>query len=355
MEMNGEKIIKKGKKTAKWVIWGYVICIVTIIVASFVIDYRKETETPEPIDFSTEGTVEINADQYAYLNIEGLTDEVAIYGDTENENSSTNDRYYIALNQGYMYIVDLDFDTINLLKPLQEYLFSSDENAVAPEPVKIYGMTEKVPSELKNYVLDYYNKGAPEEYQISLEEFDLYFGSVLLNVRKEPVDTSMEEAIILFAVFGIVVLLITHIAMSIEKLKIKKYLKKNGYEEELANQLNDFVEEKHYKDKVILTKDFFMDIKNGGFATFKYSDVKWIHIHNVKTYGITATSSMFVYLNDGKTKLNCVEIKGKPTEEFLEIFNKICEKAPVDCLKGYTKETINGYKEYKKEIKRNGN
>ena len=60
-----------------------------------------------------------------------------------------------------------------------------------------------------------------------------------------------------------------------------------------------------------------------------------------------------VYLKDGKTKVGCMEIKGAPTEEFLGIFNKICEKASTDCLKGYSKENVKAFKEYKKEYYQN--
>lgn len=243
------------------------------------------------------------------------------------------------LYEGYMYIVDLDFDTINLLKPWQDYIYSTDENAVVPETVTIYGMTESIPSELKQMVLDYYNDGLDEEYQISEENFENYFGSVLLNVRRELVDTATQELIIFIAVFVIFIIFVTHIVLATEKNKVKKYLKKNEYEDDLAHQLDDFVEEKHYKDKVILTKDFFVDLKYDGFIAFKYSDVKWVHIHNVKTYGVTTSSNLIVYLRDGKT-----------TEEFVGILNNICEKVPSDCLKGYTPENIKAFKEYKKEI-----
>lgn len=351
MELNGEQIVKRGKKTARWIWLGYVICIIAIIGAIFSVNYREKNQTPEPIDFTTEGAIGMAADQYAYLNVQGLTDEVAIYGDVENEYSSTNDRYYIALSGGYMYIVDLDFDTIELLKPWQDYLFSQDENAVEPAPVTVYGMTEEIPQELKKFVLDYYNEGLSEEYQISEDQFENYFGSVLLNVRRTPVDTAMEGLVIMFGAFGIIMIGIIHIAMFVEKNRVKKYLSKNEYEEDLARQLDDFVEEKHYKDKVTLTKDFFVDLKYGGFAVFKYSDVKWLHIHNIKTYGITASSNLVVYLNDGKTKVQCLEIKGAPTDEFMGILNKICEKVPADCLKGYTPENIKVFKQYKKELK----
>lgn len=353
MEINGEQIVKKGKKTAKWIIWGYIICIIAIIGGAYWINYKEENEKTEPIDFTTDGTIGMDIDTYAYLDVQGLTDEVAIYGDIENEYSSENDRYYIAFNEGYMYIVDLDFDTIDLLKPWQDYVYSEEENPVVPEPITIYGMTESISPELRQVILDYYNEGLSEEYKIGEEDFENYFGSVLLNVRRDAVDTSLQILLVGFAVCGIIIIGIVHIVMSAEKNTVKKYLRKNEYEEDLAQQLEDFVEEKHYKDKVILTRDFFVDQKYGGFAVFKYSDVKWIHIHNIKTYGVTTSSSLKVYLRDGKTKVNCLEIAGKPTEEFLNILNKICERVPSDCLKGYTSENKKEYKKYRKQIKNN--
>lgn len=353
MESEGKKIIKKSIKSPKWIIIGYLICVIAIIGAIFLIGYRKENETPEPIDFTTDGALGLDIDKYAFFNVQGLTDEVAIYGDVENKYSDTNDRYYIALNEGYMYILDLDFDTIELLKPWQDYTFSQEENRVKPEPIKVYGMTESIPEQLKTLILDYYNEGLNEEQQISLEEFEIYFGSVLLNVRKEPVDTSIEQLIIFLAGFSIIVLLIVHLVLAVQKMAVKRYIKKNNYEEELENQLDFFVEEKYYKDKVILTRDFFIDLKYGGFAAFKYADVKWVHIHNIKSYGVTTASNLIVYLRDGKTKIICLKINGKVTDEFLGIFNKICEKVPADCLKGFTNENRKAFKEYKKELKRN--
>ena len=352
MEMNGEQIIKKAKKTPTWILIGYAICIIVIIVASFSIDYRNQNEMPEAIDFTTNGALGIAENQYAYLEVQGITDEVAIYGNIENNNDSTNDRYYIAFNEGYWYVVDLNFETIDTLKALQEYTYSIDENAIAPEPVKIYGMTEKIPDELKQMLIDFYNEGVEEEYQINLENFEAYFGSVLLNVRKNPVDTYVEEMVIMLATIGIFVIAISHITVSIVKSRTKKYIKKSGYEEELVHQLDDCVEEKHYKDKVILTKDFLIDLKGSRFAVFKYADIKWVHIHNIKYYGtITVSSSIIVHLRDGKTQMKCVEINGDSTEEFLGIFNKICEKAPADCLKGFTKENQQEFKQYKKDLK----
>lgn len=353
MDIRGEQIIKKGSKIPTWIWIGYLICIIIIICATFSMKIRNKTEVPEAIDFTTDGALGIEENKYAYLEVQGLTEEVAIYGNTNNESDEKNDRYYIAFNNGYWYVVDLDFETIDKLKELKDYTYSTDENAVAPDAIKIYGMTENISDELKQMLIDYYNESVEEENKISLDDFERYFGSALLNVRRSPVDTTVEKVSIILATIGIVIIAIFNISMIIIKRRIKKYIVDNGYEKELADQLDDNVEEKHYKDQIILTKDFLVDLNSsGGFTAFKFSDVKWIHIHNVKYYGIvTTSSSIIVHLKDGKANIQCVKIKGGTTDEFLEIFNKICEKVPTDCLKGYTKENQEMFKKYRKELK----
>lgn len=354
MEIKGKQIINNGKKVPKWIFIGYFICIIAIIV-SIISSENKQEKKPEAIDLTTEGALGLAENEYAYLEVQGITDAIAIYGNTNDVSDSDNDKYCIALNNGYWYVVDLDDDTMEKLNAIKEYTYSTDENSVQPETVKIYGMTEKVSDELKQMLVDYYNEGVEEENKIEVSDFERYFGSVLLNVRKSPIDTTLEDIVIMFAIVGFIILGIYNVCIFIIKNRMKKYLKQNDYENILTEQLDDDVEEKHYKDKIIITKDFLVDLKsNGGFVTFKFSDVKWVHIHNVKYYGVVITSSsIIVHLKDGKTNINCVKIKGGTTDEFLEIFNKICEKVPTDCLKGYTKENQEEFKQYKQEIKRN--
>ena len=354
MEIKGKQIINNGKKVPKWIFIGYFICIIAIIV-SIISSENKQEKKPEAIDLTTEGALGLAENEYAYLEVQGITDAIAIYGNTNDVSDSDNDKYCIALNNGYWYVVDVDDDTMEKLNAIKEYTYSTDENSVQPETVKIYGMTEKVSDELKQMLVDYYNEGVEEENKIEVSDFERYFGSVLLNVRKSPIDTTLEDIVIMFAIVGFIILGIYNVCIFIIKNRMKKYLKQNDYENILTEQLDDDVEEKHYKDKIIITKDFLVDLKsNGGFVTFKFSDVKWVHIHNVKYYGVVITSSsIIVHLKDGKTNINCVKIKGGTTDEFLEIFNKICEKVPTDCLKGYTKENQEEFKQYKQEIKRN--
>lgn len=216
MEMNEESIIKKSKKIPQWLIIGYIICVIAIIGSIFVMIYRKEYQMPEAIDFTTDGAVGMEASKYAYLDVQGLSEEVAIYGDIENEKSSANDRYYIAFNKGYMYVVDLDFETIEQLKPWQDYVYSQ-EATEEPEAVKIYGTTEEISDELKQMVMDFCNKDLPEKSQIKMENFEAYFGSVLLNIRKSPINTSVEKGIIFLSIIALMILVIIHIAKIVKK------------------------------------------------------------------------------------------------------------------------------------------
>lgn len=354
MNSDGENIIKKTKIPSSLII-GYIVCVVLIIVSLGLIN-NKEKNQPTPIDFTTNGAIGMEAGKYAYLDVEGLSKEVAIYGNVDNENDESNDRYYIAISNGYWYIIDLNFETIDKLKDIQEYTYSTDANATKPETVKIYGVTEEISTELKKKIIDYYNEGLEDDEKIDESVFENYFGSVMLNVRKSPVDTTTEDLIIVFAGIGLIVLIIYHISISIVKKGVRKYLKDNQYEEELIDELNNNVEAKYYKGDVILTKNFFVNKKNGSLVIFKYSDVKWIYTSNLKYRGIITTStSIIARLKDGKTNLQCISINGKETAEFSEVFKKICEKVSDECLKGYTVENEKEYKEYAKEIKRSGN
>lgn len=350
--MNGREILKKGKHSSKTFTIIYCICIFVIIATFFYAAYKLGNETPEATNFTENGAVGMEPDKYVYMKVDGLSDLIATYGPSESEYTDENEKYYIAISDGYWYIVNLDNETLNKLKEIQSFTFGEIENQ--PESVTIYGMTEEVPQELKQIAIDIYNEGLTEEEQMSIEEFDQCYGSVLLNVRKTPEDLTVETLIIgiCIIVFGITV--IAHICDKIIRLRVYKYLKKNEYLEDLSKQLDDDVEEKFFNDRVIFTKDYFVDTYKSEFCAVKYSDIKWIHTHIVKYNGIiTVSNSIILHMKDGKTNFQCLTAKGTIKQEFENVFSKLCEKMPADSLKGYTRENIKEFKNYKKELKNN--
>lgn len=217
---NDGQVKKKRKITLNWILIGYIICIIAIIGATFSIIYKKSKKMPNAIDFTIDNELDNKEGSYAYLEVQGLTKEIStVHENSESIKKFNNDKYYIAFNKGYWYVVNLDSDTIDMLKDLQDYTYSTDENATIPETVKIYGMTEKIPDDLKQILINFYNDGVEEENQIDLENFDLYFGNVLLNVKKKPININLEKMII---IISIVVIFIMIISVEWKKIRTKK-------------------------------------------------------------------------------------------------------------------------------------
>ena len=350
--MNGKEILKKGKHSSKTFGILYFICIIVMIGTFIFSAYKIDKETPNATDFTENGAIGLELDKYVYLQVEGLSGLIATYGPSDSEASDENEKYYIAISDGYWYIVNLDNATLDQLKDIQKYTFGEIENK--PAPVTIYGITEEVPQELRQIADDIYNEGLTDEEKMSIDEFEQCYGSVLLNARRTPADLTVETIIIGIAIIVFFITIIVNICDKVIRSRVYKYLKKNGYEEDLEKQLNDDVEEKFYNDKVIFTKDYFVDTYKGDFCAVKYSDIKWIHTHMVKYNGIiTVSNNIVLHLKDGKTNFQCLKINGKIKDEFENVFGKLCDKIPADSLKGYTSENIREFRNFKKDLKNN--
>ena len=296
--MKVKESLKQGKHTSKKFFIIEFICIVVIILSVFIMSDRIEKEKPNATDLSQNGAIGTEAGKYVYLQIDGLSDEIAIGPDDE--------KYYVAINDGVGYIVSLSSVELEELNNIHEYTYGNIENR--PASVNVYGITKEVPDDLKQIAIDFFNEGLDDEQKITVDQFEDYFGSVLLDTSENPVDVSLE----------------------------------------------DNVEETFFNDKLIVTKDFLVDTTGETFVAVKFSDIKWIYTHRLKYYGVVSISNnIIILLNDGKTQFQCLDTKGKISDEFEKAFDKICDKLPNDSLKGYTQENIIEFKEFKKNLKSN--
>ena len=344
--MKIKESFRQGKHTSRKFFIIEIICILIIVLSAFIMSERIENEKPNATDFSQNGAIGTETGKYVYLQVDGLSDVIATDTETENE------KYYIAINGYDWYIVSLGSSDIEELKNIQAYTYGRIENR--PASVTIYGITEEVPNELKQIAVDFYNQGLDDNEKITVDEFDNYFGSVMLNATKDPVDVSLELILILISAITLFVTIIVQICNKVVRVKIFKYLEKNNYEKELEKQLEDNVEKTFFNEKLIITKDFVVDTTDGTFVAVKFSDIKWVYTHRLKYYGLVSISdNIIMILKDGKTQFQCLYTKGKLSDEFEKAFDKICEKLPNDSLKGYTQENIKEFKEYKKELKNN--
>lgn len=342
--MKANEILKQGKHTSKKFLIVYIICIIAIIFSLIIATELIENEKPNATDFTENGAIGTETGKYVYLQIDGLSDVIATYGDSEIE------KYYIAINGYDWYIVSLSSSDLEELKNIQAYTYGQIENK--PASVTIYGITEEVPDDLKKIAIDFYNQGLEDDEKITIDDFENYFGSVMLNTMKDPVDLTIETIVGLISVITLFVVVIIQFSNKLIRVKVNKYLEKNNYKEELEKQLSDNVEETFFNEKLIITKDFLIDTTNGSFVVVKFSDIKWIYTHRLKYYGVVSISNnIIMQLKDGKTQFQCLNTKGKISDEFEKVFDKICEKVSNDTLKGYTQENIKEFKEYKRELK----
>ena len=343
--MKSHEILKKGKKTSKnfWIV--YFVCIFLIIVSGVVAIKKIEAEKPKATDLTENGAIGTETEKYVYLQVDGLTDVIATSVNDETE------KYYIAINDYEWYIVKLSSTDLEELKNIQAYTYGEIENK--PASVIVYGITEEVPEEMKEIAIDFYNEGLDDDEKITIDQFENYFGSVMLDTTRDPVDLTAETIIALISLITIIVTIIIQIMSKLVKIKVFKYLEKNNYKEELEKQLDDNIEETFFNEKVIITKDFIIDTTNGEFVAVKFSDIKWVYTHRLKYYGVVSISNnIIMILKDGKSQFQCLNTKGKISDEFEKVFEKICEKLPNDSLKGYTQENITEFKEYKRELKK---
>ena len=121
-------------------------------------------------------------EDYFYLNdiIENKNNEVDTLGYLEISQEpysiakyeyEDNHAFYIVFDGRYYYIAYLSDEVYETL----------NADNLKENTIKIYGTTAATPNEVREIAIDAYNEGLDEENQISLEEFESYFGEVYLN------------------------------------------------------------------------------------------------------------------------------------------------------------------------------
>ena len=147
---------------------------------------------------------------------------------------------------------------------IHEYTYGNIENR--PASVNVYGITKEVPDDLKQIAIDFFKECLDDEQINTVDQFEDYFGSVLLDTSENPVDVSLELILVLISVITLFVTIIIQICNKVIRIKTFKYLEKNSYEKELEKQLEDNVEETFFNEKLIVTKDFLVDTTGETFV-----------------------------------------------------------------------------------------
>lgn len=326
MESNKMKLQKSIKKYNMLLI--LIVILMVIIGVCVVKAYEKsKQELPEPVNMISVNTF----NKYVSIDVQLLTDPFA--SNDEQEFCFAADR------DNNMYILVLSENDLERLKAIREYTYSEDETSM--DTVKIQGITQVIPLDLKKLAIESYNE-IYNEGLLNDNNFEEYMGNVYLDTNLSPLDNSGETAIGILCAICAISLLIIYIKMAIITKATLRECELNGTLEEIYTQLDEIDALEYKKGKTFLTREFILDICEG-LVIIKYDDIKWIYPFNIKRYGITIKKYIEIVKNDNK-KIRILGIDVFGSKKEMEIFNtiyiEICKRVP-NAMIGYTEENKN--------------
>ncbi len=317
-----EKIIKR--KGIGLLIAGLFV-ILSTLVTDAVYYFSKKDYTKDAVALADAKTGD-----FAYVDVSIMSDYFAT-----NDYTGVDHKTYFVWDEKYIYIVDLNDKNREDLNPVYDYSYSEDENAVAPEAKRIYGMVKSIPSDLKKIAIDSYNEMKGEKV-LNLTNFKDYLGTVYMDTFETPnndIISTLSVSVIFFVIGGLLI-----IAFVCVKARTKKNMKK--VEEKWDTILNELDSSDcfHYKKaSLYITKNYLISYA-AGLELYDYKDIVWIYPHEYRYNGSLSQKSMMIVLKDSKTKkLATVSASKKNLNMFDEMYESLLNKMP-DVLSGYTKE-----------------
>lgn len=274
-------------------------------------------------------STEENEDKKGYLDIQSIPYQFAVADGVEES-------YYIVTDGEYLYIAYMDKEDFEKL----------NHEEITETPVRVEGITKKIPEEIKEIAIEVYNEGLEEEYQIkSDEDFYKYFGDIYLNLAvTENSDVMMIRCFFyLILIIGTIGFLVSlwnyiHFGRTIEKMD-------SDLLRELDEEMNHPEAFYYEKTHMYLTEHYIVNF-DGHFVVIPYKDVVWMYPYEQRTNGIKTTQAIKVMTNEGKTytiaTISTVTKAQKAVYD--EIWNTIVSKNS-DIKLGYTKENIAEMKE----------
>ena len=217
---------------------------------------------------------------FSYVNVNDVPYKFAV-------SSDTTDAYYFVSDGKYMYVLYLSLDEFKKL----------DNETIKEKPIKVTGRTKSVTNEIKKIALDVYNSGLSEDEKISIDEYDLYFGSIYLDTNETGDGSFYFIMFILSLMFSIIMTLIYLLANHRFKKGIKKLSKDeiNTIDNELNSKDSFYYEVAHLS----LTNNYIVNLGTS-FDVIKYSDIIWLYTYTIKTKGVVTSSSIIAFTNNGK-------------------------------------------------------
>lgn len=264
-------------------------------------------------------------DEYtlANVNVYLLTDYFATLND-----SGDIERFYIVFDENEnIFVVRLDDETFDELSSIHEYTYNAEIDKANSE--LITGRTKLLPSEIKNYALDYLISMNLENSNI--DENIIYY-----------LDTTITNTYILHKVLYIFIPIFL-LELVIIILWIVKYIKRkkkiNLITEEELKDFNNYA-----NCHVIVTNNYVVNYKPR-LLVIKIDDIKWLYPYEVRNNKKVCERNTFIMTNNNKYNIGSIsKIDEEKESEYGKLYQDLVNKAK-DALKGYTKENKNKVKD----------
>ncbi len=331
--VNSELLKKEFKKINNLLIIGIVCAVLTGVC--FGVGMYASNRKPKDAKYLNDVIMDNNAkDVSAYLKVAYEPYSFAEYDDATDKSFyiiSDGEFYYIA------YMNDSDYKKM-------------DKNNLKEKPVKIYGKTKTITSDIKKLALDTYNEGLEDDKKISSSDFNDYFGGVYLDT------TEINSTSVVLMVIGVITGMMTWVYLLlfvIRKVQTTRVLKKidDSELEKIEKELDD-KEAFHYeKAHLILTKNYIVSL-TGKLLFLKYKDVIMMYEHRLRQYGFTTTKSLMVMDRLGKVR-PIVQVDGV-TKKSKAIINEVAETVASkneNIIVGYTSDNLKKAREIAKKNK----
>lgn len=325
-----KKLLRKKNRPYYWVLGIAFVITMTCIAISFVLFVKDE---PEAVHFD-EAIIENKEGQWSYLNVEYVSDYFATY---ELDNT-IQDYYYFVWEGDYIYIANLDADTLN--HELGDIYFNNDDNQEVT-PATIYGISTKINPELKKIAMETLNEWYGEG-TVTNENFNDIVGSVLINVKETP--NTISEVPLVIGLIAFIIFIIFVNVVTIFEIMTKRTIKHTSTED--LEAIEDYIANDrglHIEGTgIYLTDKYVVSVANS-LQLYQYPDIYWVYLYRVRYYG--ATTSISIKLGDQRRKIHTIgESSRKYEDAMVELLNEIARRSP-NALVGYTKENKKAFKQ----------
>ena len=335
--LNAEAFKKSDKKNQTLLIVGLLLLIITIILVYFGI---KNSSKPLPEPENLGSLIEnknYTEDKYSYLDVAIKPYLFAVY---ETDGKEEDAKYYLAMDkENHLYILYMKDDKYKEL----------NIDGIEVNPIRVYGITKKIPYDIKDLAISSYNELMKNEY-LTNDNFKDYVGLIYLDTKSEVNDSSIYYLGAFLTGFFFVIMIITYIVIII---KNKKTLK-NITNEEIAkidSEISQMSSSEYNDMKFYLLKDYLVDLSNN-IVILKYSDIIWAYPFEQRYNGLLVNKCIKIVDRNNKVyNVSNTKVLNKNKDEIIEdILRKLKEKN-ADIILGFTSDNRKLVKQIIKDLK----